>query len=330
MKYPWHADQWAQLRDRAAQQRLAHGLLLTGPTGVGKRSFADAFARSLLCRSPAPDGHACGTCDACLLIQAGTHPDYLSIGPLEDKTHILIDQVRELCRALGFKSHAGGYKVAVLVPAEQMNSAAANSLLKTLEEPSDNTLLILVTERPARLPATIRSRCQQLRFPAPPIEQGSAWLATQTTAANPGLLLRLADGAPLRALQLAQDDTLTKRQQWMQQLIQLRRGQEDPIRLATDWSSDPQVRPLYWVGSFLTDLIRIKSKSSDNIINKDLHDELQVISSSFAIQRLHHLLSAAWQNHRLALQSSVNRQLLLEEFLIQWGAAVSQRPRASQ
>ena len=325
--YPWHRDQWEQLRSRASQQRLPHGLLLTGPAGVGKRAFADAFARALLCRRPAPNGHACGACDACLLLQAGTHPDFSFVAPFEDKTHIVIDQIRDLCRVLGYKSHAGGYKIAILVPAEQLNHAAANSLLKTLEEPSDNTLLMLITERPARLPATIRSRCQQLRFPAPSIEEGSAWLATRTESADPALLLELADRAPLQALQLTQDDTLSKRRQWLEQLLQLRRCQEDPIRVAADWSSDAQVRPLYWVGSFLMDLIRFKSGDILSFKNRDLKDTLQVLSTDFVLPRLHELLDRTWQSYRLAVQSSVNRQLLLEEFLIQWAA--TQRPDAS-
>ena len=325
--YPWHRDQWDQLRRRASQRRLPHGLLLTGPAGIGKRAFAEAFARALFCQSPASNGHACGACVACRLLEAGTHPDFSVVVPLEDKTHIVIDQIRDLSRVLGYKSHAGGYKVAILVPAEQLNHAAANSLLKTLEEPSDNTLLMLITERPARLPATIRSRCQQVRFPAPSIDEGSAWLATRIESADPALLLKLADGAPLQALQLAQDDTLNKRGQWLEQLLQLRHRQEDPMRVAADWSSDGQVRPLYWVGSFLMDLIRCKSGDVSNFKNSDLNDLLQKLSTDIALPRLHELLERTWQSYRLAMQSSVNRQLLLEEFLIQWVA--TPRPGAS-
>jgi DNA polymerase-3 subunit delta' len=318
--YPWQSEQWSQLQSRIAAGRMAHGLLLTGPVGVGKRDFANAFARSILCRQPSAEHHACGSCDACLLVKAGTHPDFLTLSPPEDKTQILIDQVRELCRSLVLKSHAGGYKIAILVPADQMNSAAANSLLKTLEEPTDNTLLILISERPARLSATIRSRCQQLRFPAPPPEQGEAWLA-QNEAADPALLLRLADGAPLRALTLAQDDTLARRHDWLNELLKLRRSQLDPVRLATEWSSDALMRPLYWMGSYLMDAIRLKSGRRDSIKNIDLYDKLQVIADLYNPQELHKLLDHAWQNLRQAQQSSVNRQLLLEEILIEWGRA---------
>jgi DNA polymerase-3 subunit delta' len=318
--YPWQAEQWAQLHSRIDAGRLAHGLLLTGPAGVGKRDFANAFARSVLCRQPTVDQQACGRCEACYLMQAGTHPDLLNLNPPEDKTQIVIDQVRELCRSLVMKSHAGGYKIAIIVPADQMNSAAANSLLKTLEEPTDNTLLILVTELPARLSATIRSRCQQLRFPVPSIEQGRVWLG-QHDVSDSALLLRLADGAPLRALSLAQEDTLAKRHDWLNELMKLGNGQLDPTRLATEWSSDASMRPLYWMGSYLMDMIRLVSGQVESINNIDLKDKLQVVSDLCSPQELHKLLDHAWLNLRQALQSSVNRQLLLEEILIEWSRA---------
>lgn len=316
--YPWHSEQWGQLHRRIATGRLAHGLLLTGPPGVGKRDFAKAFAHSVLCRQPSVDHHACGQCEACLLVKAGTHPDFHALIPPEDKAQILIDQIRELCRSLVLKSHAGGYKIALVMPVDQMNAAAANSLLKTLEEPTANTVLLLVTERPARLSATIRSRCQQLRFPAPPVEQGMAWLAQQAIT-DPGLLLRLADGAPLRALQLSHDDTLARRRDWLDQLIKISRGELDPIRLASEWSSDDQMRPLYWMGSYLMDLVRLKSGSIESINNIDLQDVLKAMAGCYSAPELHRLLGHTWQNLRQAQQSSVNRQLLLEELLIEWG-----------
>jgi DNA polymerase-3 subunit delta' len=325
--YPWQSLEWAQLRARAAQKRLPHALLLTGPAGVGKRDFADAFARSLLCKRPAVDGTACGTCEPCQLLRAGTHPDYLTITFLEDKTQIGIDQIRALSRSLGLMSHAGGHKIATLMPAEQMTVEAANSLLKTLEEPTDNTLLMLVTEQPARLAATIRSRCQLLRFPAPSLEQGMTWLATQVETQAPELVLRLADAAPLRAVALAQDDIVARRRGWLEQIIAMRRGQQSPIAVAADWMEDAQTRPLYWFTSYLMDLIRLKHSGIESIKNIDLADLLKTMADAMTSRDLHHLLERAGQTLHWVQQAGMNRQLLLEELLTEWGR-VGQTRRA--
>ena len=317
---PWQQEQWSLLRTRAGERRLAHGLLFTGPAGTGKSVFAETFARSLLCNRPSTDGLPCGACAACLLLAAGTHPDFIRLSPPEDKTQILIDQIRELCRLLGLKSHAGGYKVATLSPADQMNVAAANSLLKTLEEPTDNTVLILITEQPARLPATIRSRCQQVRFPAPPPEQGRAWLETQLGAGSgeAELSLSLAEGAPLRALALGQSGTLQERHGWLGQLIALRRGQQDPVRVAAEWAEDTELRPLYWFGSFLSDLIRLHQGNAATIKNMDLLDKLEILLAILSGAESHRLLNRVWRDFRLAQQTSVNRPLLMEDVLIEW------------
>lgn len=327
--FPWQREQWALLRTRADEGRLAHGLLFTGPAGTGKAGFATTFAHALLCRQPSQDGLPCGACEACLLLAAGTHPDFLQVSPPEDKTQILIDQIRELCRALGLKSHAGGYKVAILSPAEQMNTAAANSLLKTLEEPTDNTVLILITEQPARLPATIRSRCQQVRFPAPAREEGRAWLETQlgTDMAEAGLLLRLAEGAPLQALALGRSGTLKERHGWLDQLIALRKGQQDPVRIAAEWAEDTQLRPLYWFGGFIADLVRLHQGDAISIKNIDLLDKLNILLALLSTAESHSLLSRLWRDYRLAQQTSVNRPLLMEDVLIGWTRG-GQRRRA--
>lgn len=320
--YPWQTLEWTSLRARAAQARLPHALLITGPAGVGKRDFADAFARSLLCKRPADDGTACGTCEACHLLRAGTHPDYLTVTFLEDKSTIGIDQIRALSRTLGMKSHAGGHKIAILIPAEQMTVEAANSLLKTLEEPTDNTLLMLVTEQPARLAATIRSRCQVLRFPAPLLEQGMAWLATQIDAQAPELILRLADAAPLRAVALAQDNTVACRRDWLEQIIALRRGQQSPIAVAADWMEDAltesRTRPLDWFASYLMDLIRLSHSGIGSIKNIDLADLLKAMADGLSGRDLHDLLERTGQTQQLAQQAGMNRQLLLEELLTEW------------
>lgn len=326
--YPWQREQWTLLRARAGARRLAHGLLFSGPAGTGKGDFARAFATALLCWQPAADGQSCGGCEACLLVRAGTHPDLLQIAPPEDKTQIVIDQIRELCRALGLKSHAGGYQVALVAPADQMNTAAANSLLKTLEEPTDNTLLILLTDQPMRLPATIRSRCQHVRFPAPSLTIGRTWLeARGEYGADAEGLLRLADRAPLRAVKLMDSGIVRERSAWLDRLLAVRRRQEDPIATAAAWADDAEMRPLYWWGRFLADCVRLGSGRDASLLqNSDLADRLQTLGTTMTPVESHEWLTRIWQDYRLALQTSANRPLLMEALLIEW----SRGPRARQ
>ena len=158
----WHATAWQQLQTSHRQQRLPHALLLSGEAGIGKAEFAARLAASLLCEQPHVDGQACGTCHACQRLGAQTHPDRFRLEPEEPGKAIKVDAVRQLIRNLSLTGHYGGYRVVTVEPAELMNTNAANAFLKTLEEPPANTLLILITASPARLPATIRSRCQPL------------------------------------------------------------------------------------------------------------------------------------------------------------------------
>lgn len=316
--YPWLMDTWQRLQAQRQQGRLAHGLLFSGPPGVGKQALAEAFAQACLCQQPLADARACGQCQACRWLQAGTHPDYVSLQPLEGKQQIVIDQVRDLCAALALKSHAGGYQVALLRPADALNQAAANSLLKTLEEPSDNTLLILITERPARLPATLRSRCQQLAFPSPTAPQAEGWLSQQGVEGNPALLVRLCEGAPLRALALAQDPSCAQRAHWLGQLGAIVRGELSPVSVAAEWSALPNLPGLAWLNSFTMDLVRLHANADEFVRNIDLVDVLKSFLQHQTGAVLHQRLERIWHAQRMVMYSSVNRQLLMEDLLIDW------------
>src|SRR5258706_733854 len=194
----------------AARSRWPHALLITGRRGIGKRSLALHFARALLCEEPRPDGSACGHCPSCGYVAAGAHPDLRLIEPVEYDEDggpkavdaIVVERIRELTEFAQLSTHRQRAKVALIAPAETMNGAAANALLKTLEEPPPETYLLLVSDQSGRLPATIVSRCRLLPAPEPDVESATAWLAAQGIE-RPELLLAQAGGAPLLALTLA-------------------------------------------------------------------------------------------------------------------------------
>jgi DNA polymerase-3 subunit delta' len=233
---PWqHNAARAALRHRA---RWPHALLLTGREGIGKRTFALELARSLLCEDAAGDALACGVCASCRYVQAGQHPDLRVVEPIEidddnvatPSLWITIAHVRALIDWAQLTSHRHVAKVAVIVPAERMNVAAANALLKTLEEPPPGTYLILVAHQPGRLPATVRSRCHWLVAPMPDDAMATEWLLGQGVG-EPADVLAQARGAPLGALRLANADYQSERTVWLDALAVP--PTLDPIELAS-------------------------------------------------------------------------------------------------
>jgi DNA polymerase-3 subunit delta' len=217
MIHPWNRAIWAQL---PGFDRLAPVLLLTGPAGVGKGEFALALAKALLCQAPSADREACGACSPCRLYDSGNHPDFRLLEPataeddesaeeeVQNKSRaggasrwIKIEAVRDLGDFLAFSAHLAGRKVVVIRPADRLHPSAANALLKTLEEPPAATHFLLVTGHPARLPATVRSRCVQLLFRLPDPQASIAWLRARG-ARQPELALAQAGFAPLGALAL--------------------------------------------------------------------------------------------------------------------------------
>jgi DNA polymerase-3 subunit delta' len=206
---PWLLEPWQRVQARRAAERLPHALLIGAPAGLGKRELARALQASLLCESPRADGFACARCRGCLLLAAGSHGDaiHVSFGLRDDgkpRSEIVVDQIRALCERFAQTSARGGWRVAIIDPADALNHSAANALLKTLEEPEPGAMMILVADQMARLPATIRSRCQRIEIALPPRDAALAWLAAQGIGADDAAAaLDLADGNPGEALALA-------------------------------------------------------------------------------------------------------------------------------
>ena len=178
---PWLVATWQRLLDAQRHARLGQALLLSGPLGVGKRVLAERLSGMLLCATPQADGSACGACSDCRLLEAGNHPDLLLLEPATEGAsgEIRAEQVRQLCARETLTPMRGSTKVLTVVPADAMNLFATNSLLKTLEEPAESTVWVLITEHPQRLSQTIRSRCQQISMISPQSAQALPWLESR-------------------------------------------------------------------------------------------------------------------------------------------------------
>ena len=243
---PWQDEHWARLQARRARGALPHALLVCGPEGLGKRAFAERFVRGLLCLEPV-DGEACGHCRSCALLAAGTHPDRvtLSYGLRKDgvqRSGIVIDQIRELSARLAMSSQFGGWQVATIDPADALNGAAANALLKTLEEPAAQTMLVLVADAPWRLPQTIRSRCQRIEFHLPAADQALAWLQAQGIP-DAAAALGAAGGNPGLAQRWAQEGALDRRREVRKDLAGLAAGRGEAMDVVRRWlDSEPAQR----------------------------------------------------------------------------------------
>lgn len=228
---PWLETPWRRAAEAIAARRLPQGLLIVGRPGLGRHRLAHAIAAAALCERPGTGGHACGVCASCRQVRAETHPDLLHVRVREDKTAILVEQIRDLSRALSLSSGSHGMRCAIVHEAELMNTAAANALLKTLEEPRPGVSIILVADRLAALTLTIASRCLQLPVEAPPPEQALEWLRKQAPRNDWPLFIALAAGAPIAAAALAESWPGDAAQD-IRGVCAAAAGREDPVALA--------------------------------------------------------------------------------------------------
>ncbi|MDX1454016.1 MAG: DNA polymerase III subunit delta' [Gammaproteobacteria bacterium] len=333
--YPWLEGTWRTLLKLVAEQRLPHALLLTGTSGVGKQALAEAFAQYLACRDRGEQG-ACGQCSACQQFLAGSWPDFHQVTMLVNektgklKKQIGVDQVRELAAEIGMTAQQGGWKTVLLQPADAMTVNAANSLLKTLEEPPDNSLLMLVTSRPASLLPTIRSRCQQLKLAGPSAEEGEAWLKAQDVKL-PGPALAQAGGAPLAALELAKDEFLAERAGLLKTLVDLNHGARSVPSAAAEFDKIGAANVLKWLDSLLEDLIRAnqlgvtETGSSGGWRNPDLLKSLKSLAEGLHLESMHRFRQAVRQAVRLEERSNVVPLQLLESLLVAWARRLDTR-----
>ncbi len=325
LRVEWHDAAWHRLGVQLDAGRMPHAVLVTGLPGIGKDRFALRLAMRLLCEQPR-NGDACRECRGCVQFVAGTHPDYHFLTRREAKKQIVIDQVREgLVDAMQLTSQHGGWKIALISPADAMNRSTANALLKTLEEPSGRSVLILVSSNPSRLPATIRSRCQRVPLLPPSASEATAWLKRQRVR-DPDLLLALAGGAPLAAAELQDADLLAARPKLVQALADLVAGQGDAPSAAMAWAALPFAGAVDWLQTVVHDLIRLRQLGPEApLVNTDLRRDLQSTAHRLDWRALHRHLDELGRL-RAIVDTPVVAQLQWEGVMIAWAERLEAAP----
>jgi len=296
---------------------MPHALMIHEAPGAGGDWLANWVAQLVLCTE---GGQArshiapCGHCAGCQRVAAGQHPDLSSVRPIDDSRQIRIEQVRELAQELSLTSHQGGYKVGVLSPADVLNRFAANALLKTLEEPSPRTVLILVATQPSRLPATILSRCQRVRVAAPSRADAVAWLESTRGRGDWKAVLDIVGEAPMLA---ADSDAAAV----VQIGTEVRRGLEeavagasDPVATAERWSRAELPLRLRCFENWLTERIRGHFGDPGFLTEVGAVTYLQRPETVLNIRELFELLDGV-RDLKSALETPINRSLALEGLL---------------
>lgn len=341
--YPWQSTAWQELT--RLREFLPHAILFYGPEGIGKTTFVERFAQSLLCESPAPDGQPCDRCISCGWFGQYSHPDYRRLRPevLDDgadtedddaettdvkkssaksakapSKEIKIDQVRALADFMNISTHRQGKRVIVLYPAEALNAAAANSLLKTLEEPAPGTVFLLVSNGIDRLLPTILSRCRKFALTVPSREEALHWLEAQEID-NPDVWLSEQGGAPLTALALAQSGSRETMDEFLAQLA--RPTIDGALKTAERLQKTPVPELVTWLQRWLYDLFSVKLSGRIRYYPR-YRKEFDALAGRVEIGALLKALKGA-NDRRAIAQHPLSAKLFIEDMLLDYSTIFS-------
>lgn len=308
--YPWQINLWQQLCDQLGTNRLPHALLISGAKGLAKNSFSDRIVASVLCLNRSDNQSSCGSCHSCQLLDAGSHPDHIEVRPEETGKQIKIEQIRNLRDKQQLTPSVSQWKTIVISPADNMNVNASNSLLKLLEEPQHNTILILISGHLEKLPITVRSRCQNYHLAAPSASKALDWLSHNTENNVDSLqlakLLQLAKGAPLAVVNMLNGGMSEQYQQVSQDFDLILQNKVNPILLASTWLKYDLVTVLNQLQYLIKDrLVELATNSSNYSSEQSQYSHYWQISD--CIMQTIKLISSL---------NNINNTLLIEDFIV--------------
>ena len=314
-----HQKQVEIVRQALNHGRLHHAYLFLGMEGVGKKTIALGLAKAIHCS--AATGDFCGECADCARIQDGNHPDVRIIEPLAGRKEIGIQQIRELEKELNFRSFSGKKKIAILDPATLMNLSAQNALLKTLEEPPRDSLLILIAANGGALLPTLRSRCLRISFGPLARDLISGFLVSRKglEAETAEFLAAMSLGSLGAVVSIDTQELLERRREWVRLISGLRAGD---YRAATDaaevvaGSKDDSLRFLEWLESWVRDLLAYSvTRNPQDIVNIDMLPQIQRQSATTDFERLFSRIAEA-KAAIGGIQRNLNRRMVIEDLLL--------------
>lgn len=319
--YPWFEPQWQRVKQLFAAGKLPHALIVNGAKGIGKLHFASSVAQLVLCHDNS-NGAACSVCRSCQLFASSGHPDLYHLAPEDGVEQIKVDQVRDLSSFMQSTAQQGGYRVVILDPAEAMNISAANALLKTLEEPGKDSLLLLLSNQLGQVMPTIKSRCQRVGCPIPARDMAISWLQQKLSIDSgvAGQLLNVVHGAPLLALTFKERGEQELRADFFVGLKSILQGKATAISLAPQYAKKDIKLLLSWLYSLLVDVSKLQiAGEGTSIANADMTKMLAALAARSQAKKVYALADKVqWQRSALLAHQNPNKQLLLEDLLIDW------------
>ena len=322
MIFPWHSDKWSQTTRYFKDKRLAHAVLLSGPEDIGKLEFCLAYIQRLNCTNPTLDDHACGSCRDCQLFSANTHPDIRLINANDDDLdknkveQVKVDDVRDINQFIMLSRQQGEYKVVCINYAETMNINAANALLKTLEEPPQNSILFLISHRADSLLPTIKSRCQIWKFNLPGEAESLAWLTQQKADDKWPSLLKVAGFRPLLALELQQSGLGEDRLDFYRDVHQLFHGKINITKVSAKHQDVQLERIVGWQQAWCADLVRCHYENEPvTLENPDIRRSLHSLVGRVDLHLLFRFMDKLIELRRFS-SAPLNKRLFIEDMLI--------------